>query len=128
MYTRKVRIPFENKISKHFSIKSCEVDETCGSGIHSYQVEAVNDAGDVVFSKEINFQHGALAEPFAEFNGLLSNVYLTILIDHLSSFMAGPYANSETEHCLFNLKQALHWMAARSDERDSRDVLGKHAS
>lgn len=26
-YSRKVRIPFENKISKHFSIKSNEVDE-----------------------------------------------------------------------------------------------------
>lgn len=122
-YNRKVRIPFENKISKHFQISSNELD---GLGIHHYHVEALNDAGDVVLSTPVNFQKGVIDEPFNAFNGLLSTVYLTILIDHLDSFNHGNFANDETKQAVNRLKEGLYWLCYRSDERDARGVLGQH--
>lgn len=127
MLDRTVRLPFANDISKNYRIRSCSPDATCGNGIHHFHVEAVNAAGEVDYSTEINFQHGALNQPNACHNGLLSTILIQILITHLTSFQAGPYEDSYTSKAIEKLQEALLWLSYRSDEREARNVLGMHA-
>jgi hypothetical protein len=78
----------------------------------------------VDFQTEIHFQEGALnAGPH---NGILSIAFLAILKDHLESFQEGEFASRETAVAITKIEEAIHWVAARADNRSSRGVLGKH--
>lgn len=123
-YPNPVRIPFPNEISKHYGIQACENNPDAGNGRHHYLITATDPNGKVDFVLPLDFQKGPL--PQVGHNGILSNVLLTLLIDHLKSFQTGPYANRETACAITNLEQALHWMAARAEEREARGVLGQH--
>jgi hypothetical protein len=125
-----VRLPFANKISERYVIRSCAPDTACGNGIHHFHVEATNDAGEVDYTSVISFQHGALHEPDSVHNGLLSTVLIQILITHLSSFQSGSYADEGVDYtgkAVEKLMEALFYLSARADERSARGVLGKHA-
>ncbi len=67
-----VRLPFPNKISEKYTIRSNRPDETCGNGVHHFHVEAINDVGEIDYTTIINFQHGQLPE--TGHNGLLATV------------------------------------------------------
>lgn len=122
--TEVVRLPFSNSISGQYSIRACPPDETCGGGRHTFYVETINEAGEIDYVTVVKFQHGAL--PQTPHNGLLSTVVLQILIEHLKSFQEGPFAEPNTDKAIQHLQEAYFWLAARSDERNARGVLGKH--
>jgi len=59
--------------------------------------------------------------------GLTSAAVVAALVDHLSGFQKGEYANRETALAITKLEEALHWIRHRADERASRNVLGTYA-
>lgn len=123
-YHNDVRISFANDISNKYEIKACDSDPNAGNGRHKYLIQAKGENGIVDFSFHLNFHKGPL--PQIPHNGILSNVLLEVMIDHLRSFQEGPFRSRETECAITHLEEALHWMAARADERNARNILGQH--
>lgn len=58
--------------------------------------------------------------------GITEAVLLTVLIDRLRGFQAGPYSCRENAIQLTKLEEVLHWTRARADARAKRGVLGKN--
>ena len=123
-YPNEVVVPFANPISSMFKVFACDSDPNAGGGRHRYKIVATNDKGDeAVFF--IGFQKGALPE--TSFNGILSNVLVAVLIDHLRSYQEGQFKSRETALMITHLEEVEHWMARRADDRKTRGVLGAHA-
>lgn len=123
-YSRPVRIPFADPISEQYEVRSCENSTQPGGGRHHYMIRSYSQPSVVDWELALNFQKGPLPE--TGHNGILSNILLTALIDHLRSFQDGEYRSRETACAITHLEEALHWIAARADERDSRGVIGAH--
>lgn len=60
-------------------------------------------------------------------SGMTEAAVLTILIDRLRGFQAGPYSCRENAIQLTKLEETLHWTKVRADERAKRGVLGHNA-
>jgi len=122
-----VRIPFPNPIQDRFKVYAGPEDPNAGNGRHHYMVLATtNDSQLQRLVGEIQFQHGALNEPGAEPNGILSACLLAILVDHFQSFQAGPFSSRETAIMITQLQEVQNWVARRQDDRANRGVQGKH--
>lgn len=89
-----------------------------GGASHNY-VAAI----DGVPVATIQFQEGPRNEPGSH-PGITEAALLAILIDHLRSFQAGPYACRENAIQITHLEETLHWTKARADARAKRGVLG----
>lgn len=70
------------------------------------------------------FQNGPIKE--VGVNGVTHEALLTILIDRLRSFQAGPFANRANAISLTHLEEALMWLQQRTRERIKRGVEGTH--
>jgi hypothetical protein len=121
-YPNEVVIPFLNPISEKLHILACENDPNAGNGRHRYRVFATD--GEQLWETDINFQKGPL--PQTDFNGILSNVLLQVLIDHLKSFQEGPFKSRETAIAITHLEEAENWIARRADKRSAQGILGQH--
>lgn len=73
----------------------------------------------------IMFQNGPIQE--AGVNGISQEALLTILIDRLRSFQAGPYACRENALALTKMEEALMWLQKRTLDRIRRGVEGTNA-
>lgn len=74
-------------------------------------------------SSLILFQNGPIAEHGV--NGLTQEVLLSIVIDRLRSFQAGPFKSRENALALTKLEEAQHWLLHRTRERMARGVEGR---
>ncbi len=98
-----------------------------GGACHEYYVawpsQIANHPGDAL---NIKFQNG----PIKEFgvNGVTQEVLLTIVIDRLRSFQAGPFKCRENAIALTNCEEALMWLQKRTRERMARGVEGTTAA
>lgn len=117
-----VRIPFGNPIQNRFRVLVGPRNEEAGNGRHYYEIYADNKQKVLT----LQFQCGALNEPEAKVNGVLTTCILAALVDHLKSFQDGPYASRETALMITHLEEVQNWAARRQDDRASRGVQGKH--
>ena|SRR5262245_8640604 len=124
-YPNTVRIPFLNDFTKQCHVHASEHSLNKGGGRHHYHATCFGNDNQVDYEAKIDFQHGARTS--TGHNGLFSVALLAILIDHLKSFQEGEFATREGAIAITNLEQAMHWLCARADERQSRGVLGTHA-
>lgn len=120
-----VRIPFLNDFTRKCKIYHGPRNPECGNGRHSYQIVSFNDDGVVDHELTIHFQEGALTENPSH-NGVFSVALLCVIIDHLKSFQDGDFASRYGAIAVTDLEKALWALSARSDERATRGVLGKH--
>lgn len=101
-----------------------ERDQDAGNASHSYSA-AFSSHPEAAPVLEIEFQHGPRDEPMSR-SGVTDLVVLCILIDRLEGFQAGPFACSENQLALDNLRMAENWIRQRADNRSARGVLGKN--
>lgn len=73
----------------------------------------------------IPFQDGPIAE--VGINGLTHEALITILIDRLTAFQSGPYANKYNADALKHLTAAQERLQARTKDRMAQGVEGTHA-
>ena len=102
-------------------------DEPDGSGAaHEYSARMVfNDGNALGPIATVQFQKGPRLDP-ASTPGMTEAALLSILIDRLRGFQAGPYACRENAIQLTKLEEVMHWTRHRADERARRGVLGKN--
>jgi hypothetical protein len=99
-------------------------DENGGS--HHYRIDLIGGApetGGVQFDLP-PFQKGPLLE--AGFNGISDEALLGILIDRLEGFQEGPYRSRYNALAVTELEEAMHWLNARTADRQKRGVEGTH--
>lgn len=99
-----------------------------GGASHAYQVidpyagaTSDNPHTDSVMA-EIQFQRGPIAENGV--NGLTNELLLTIVKDRLQSFQKGECACRENALALTKIEEAIHWLEARTADRQLRGVEG----
>jgi hypothetical protein len=70
----------------------------------------------------VQFQNG----PIKEFgvNGITQEALLTVVIDRLRSFQAGPFSCRENAIALTHIEEALMWLQRRTVARIKRGVEG----
>lgn len=73
----------------------------------------------------IQFQKGPRNEPGST-PGVTEGAVLSVLIDRLTDFQAGPYPSDHNAVALTYLQQALQLLKDRADERAQRGVLGRN--
>ena len=71
---------------------------------------------------ELNFQNGPISE--VGVNGITHEALLSILIDRLECFQAGPFDNKYNEAALTHLRLAVEALHNRTLERMARGVEG----
>jgi len=88
-----------------------------------YTLEIAGDAvNGGVHETELSFQTGPVKE--AGVNGISNEALLAVLIDRLQCFQRGPQRCRENSIALTKLEEAMHWLAARSRDREARGVEG----
>jgi len=73
---------------------------------------------------KISFQNGPIPENGV--NGVTQEDLLSIVIHRLRGFAAGPFATRENACALRKTEEALHWLEARTYDREQRGVEGTH--
>jgi len=100
-----------------------------GGANHEYQVvdplaiAPEVDVGGRVLSS-ISFQNGPIPENGV--NGVTQEDLLSIVIHRLRGFDKGPFATRENACALRSVEEALHWLEARTQDRERRGVEGTH--
>ena len=98
-----------------------------GGANHKYQVVAPFDTGLGPFKivlADIIFQNGPIPENGV--NGVTQEDLLSIVIHRLRGFDKGPFATRENACALRSVEEALHWLEARTQDREQRGVEGTH--
>lgn len=90
-----------------------------GGACHGYEV-CVPDGRNT----KISFQNGPIAEEGV--NGVTHEALISILLDRLRAFQAGPYAGRENALALTKLEEAQMWLHSRTRARMARGVEGTH--
>lgn len=70
----------------------------------------------------VRFQNGPIKEHGV--NGVTQEALLTIVIDRLRSFQAGPFSCRENAIALTHVETGLKWLQSRTIERQRRGVEG----
>lgn len=105
-------------------LKIAVTDEPgAGGANHVYEITGYQSS-DGSTGMRVRFQNGPIAE--AGVNGVTQEVLLTIVIDRLRSFQAGPFSCRENALALTKCEEALHWLNHRTRERMKRGVEGKN--
>ena len=99
------------------------VTDKPGAGGANHEYEVNLPSGKI---NNISFQNGAIKE--AGVNGLTHEVLLSICMDRLRSFQAGPFSSRENALALTKLEEAQHWLLHRTRGRMARGVEGTHAA
>lgn len=102
-----------------------DCDERDGNGgSHVYRLR-VNAQGEHFTSEqEIEFQNGPLQE--AGLNGISDEALLAIVIDRLEGFQTAQYRSRYNALAITKLEEAMHWLNARTTDRQKRGVEGTH--
>jgi len=122
-----------HKINPTNDLLTVEVMDPPGHGgaSHHYEIRTPDwtrapDGSNAVGIWDINFQNGPIAEHGV--NGVTQEVLLSIVIDRLRSFQAGPFSSRENALALTKCEEALHWLQQRTLDRMRRGVEGKTAA
>ena len=99
-----------------------------GGANHKYEVVDEANAGlelpvYVVYA-EVGFQNGPIK--VYGVNGCHQEDLISIVIDRLRSFQAGPFKCRENALALTKCEEAMHWLNHRTTERIKRGVEGKN--
>jgi len=94
-----------------------------GGACHVYEVAAADDP--MRRFARIAFQHGPIKEH--SLNGCSDESLLSILIDRLEHFQAGPHACDDNAETLVHLENALECMHERTKKRIAANVEGTNA-
>lgn len=89
-----------------------------GGASHNYLVRGPS------FEVFLHFQNGPIAEKGV--NGITQEALLEILIDRLTGFQSGRFANTYNQAALEHLQRAQGELLARTKERVQRGVEGTH--
>jgi len=89
-----------------------------GGACHEYNVSTEDNKVNC----SINFQNGPISENGV--NGLTHEVLLSILIDRMRSFQAGPYACRENAIALTKMEEAQMWLLKRTTNRIKLGIEG----
>jgi len=110
----------EHKINPTNDLINIHVVDEPGAGgaNHEYQLEFPNKQYDT----RISFQNGPIPEHGV--NGVTQEILLTIVIDRLRSFQAGPFACRENAIALTKCEEARMWLESRTRARMRRGVEG----
>lgn len=104
-------------------------DTQNGHGTHHYICQIFDEsrkAGTPQPFSVVNFQHGPRGDATSS-PGITSLALLAVLVDHLQSFQAGPYACRENALAITALEEARGWILKRVIDRKRRNVLGQNA-
>ncbi len=115
-----------HKINPANDLLEIQVLDEPGSGGANHEYLISCDSGSADVRTKISFQNGPIAEKGV--NGITQEVLLSIVIDRLRAFQAGPYASRENALALTKIEEAQHWLLHRTRERMARGVEGKHAA
>lgn len=75
-------------------------------------------------SVDLKFHEGPEKEGVV--NGITNEALLAIVIDRLECFQRGAYRCRQNALALTKLEEAMHWLGARSADRERRGVEGKN--
>lgn len=91
---------------------------------HEYYLGKLDDPIDMAIGEygHVNFQKGPIGETGV--NGCQNEDLLAIVIDRLEYFQNGLYACRENALALTKIQEALHWLEARTADREERGVEG----
>lgn len=126
-----MRVLTDHKVNPANDKLLIEVLDEPGSGgaCHHYRISGytpippVNPGAEVTY---ITFQNGPINE--AGVNGLTHEALLSILVDRMRAFQAGPFSCRENALALTKLEEAQQWLQARTRGRMVRGVEGTHAA
>jgi hypothetical protein len=98
-----------------------------GGACHEYLVSYAQPnpyapGESVMYHCGIKFQKGPIQE--AGVNGISNEVLLSVVIDRLAGFQAGPYACDENAEALAYIREGLHCLLQRTIDRTKRGVEG----
>lgn len=71
---------------------------------------------------EITFQDGPIME--VGVNGVSNEALLAIVIDRLQGFQSGDYRCRENAIALTKIEEAMHWLHARTRDREALGIEG----
>jgi hypothetical protein len=98
-------------------------DENGGS--HTYLIDVTGGAPESGGMQcEVSFQNGPLQE--AGHNGISDEALLAIVIDRLEGFQSAQYRSRYNALAITKLEEAMHWLNARTSDRQKRGVEGTH--
>ena len=96
-----------------------------GNAHHSYEItQAEQENNPPQVFAFVRFQNGPIKE--AGVNGMFNEDLLAIVIHRLQCFQSGPYQCRENALALTKLEEAMHWLNARTTNRQARGVEGTH--
>ena len=101
------------------------VDEKgAGGGNHVYAIELLprTKAATGQATHIIKFQKGPVSESGQ--NGIHNEDLMTVVIHRLRNFQSGPYSCRENAIALTKMEEALHWLNARTIDREREGVEG----
>lgn len=105
-----------------------------GGANHRYEISGFDtannqsrpDGDDAENEFVILFQNGPINEHGV--NGVTQEVLISIVIDRLRSFQAGPFSSRENALALTKLEEAHHWLLHRTRARMARGVEGRNVA
>lgn len=92
-----------------------------GGANHEYMIESPKG-----LTCRLSFQNGPISE--VGVNGVTQEALLSIVIDRLRAFQAGPFSCRENALALTKIEEAQHWLLHRTQSRMARGVEGKAAA
>lgn len=93
-----------------------------GGAYHEYCIGPAGGAGSFDQFAVIHFQKGPIKE--AGVNGCHQEDLIAICIHRLESFQKGVFACAENHTAITKLREALHWLNQRTEDRVKRGVEG----
>lgn len=110
-----------NALNNSIKITSDERNESNG-GAHRYSLEVTGDTEHGKHVQYISFQNGPIKE--VGHNGVSDEALLAIVIDRMEGFQTGPYRSRYNALAITKLEEAMHWLNARTADRQKRGVEG----
>ena len=115
--------------SKRFTQVQTNDDISFANAHHEYCISRVpggdgteTEANDFGF---IKFQEGPIKE--CGVNGCHNEDLLVIVLDRLQSFQSSDFSCRENALAITKLEEALHWLNARTSDREKRGVEGTNS-
>ncbi len=112
--------------TRKYSKVVCLDEPGAGGACHVYEVLNVKDDPETALGVfgQIHFQEGPVKETGV--NGCHQEDLLVIVMDRLQHFQRGEFACRENTLALTKIEEALHWLRARTTERETRGVEGQN--
>jgi hypothetical protein len=123
------KISYPNEVINHLTnttadnLKIYRVGNPGAGGAYSkYAIKGFTDYGDTD-TQLLSFQEGPI--PTHGVNGYTNEILLSLVIDRLEHFQAGPFACEENRYALESARRAITYLIDRTKDRVQRQVEGK---